>query len=104
MVFQAILVFILCACLHFIVIGISGIKFKASCMNKGLFLTTFNDNQEELETKLVAASQKRSGDNSELLGIIREMQVNLTYKQKRLKKIYSLAIFDLILILLSQYH
>ena len=43
-VFQAILVFVLCICLHFIVIGISGLKFKSTCMNKTLFLTTFNDN------------------------------------------------------------
>ena len=56
MVFQAILVFVLSCFLHLIVIGISGIKFKKSCLNKTLFLTTFNDNQEELEKKLVADS------------------------------------------------
>jgi len=52
MIFQTVLVIILSGVLYLIVIGISGLKFSKTKVNKLFCLTIFNDNQFELEARL----------------------------------------------------
>jgi len=53
MMAQSFFVVVLALVLYFIVIGISDIKFQENIFSNLMCLTTFNDNQEELEAKLM---------------------------------------------------
>ena len=52
MIVQSIVILFECLLLYQIIIGISNIHFEPTFVTSMLFLTTFNDNNKELEKKI----------------------------------------------------
>ena len=102
MIVQAILIVFEILLLYQILIGISNIQFDKTFLSSFLCLTTFNDNNKDLEKK-IEQNVQNNGSTQLTLNLIYEMQKNVIIKQKRLRKIFGLAILLFVAILIFQY-
>jgi len=78
MIIQTLVVFLEAFTLYFVLIGISGIRFKETTCSKVMGLTYFNDNQEALEDKLVSMAQNTQEIQNNYvmtLQVIKELQL-----------------------------
>ena len=79
MVTQTVLVIIEVLLLYQMLIGISNIQFDHTFLSYVLCLTTFNDNNKDLEKK-IEQNVRNNGPTQQTLNLIHEMQKNIITK------------------------